>query len=236
MADEDRNDDEFESTSAGHSARDHDPEPDDGPAHEPDEDGPGPDEINPLVDPVDDEGNEKSPEDVIDPDDGTARADALFGADEVDEALGDDAPARPERGDTPGSTTRAPGLSEDEVDEDDDDLEEDSFEARERARRDAFVDQVLDRQEAIRSAYAGGPRIHPASSARGRVTADGSLAFHRDEDGDAVCDVCGSVLDEDEEGNVIHPEDEEHEDGDGNPDRQSAARHDSLHTEHPEGP
>lgn len=149
------------------------------------------DKVNPLTTPTDEEGEPADPTDVIDPDDataagGTARADALFGAEEVDEALGDDAPARPERGDEPGSTSRAPGLSEDEVD-DDEDL--DSDEARARARRDAFRDQALERDEAIRSAFGGGPREHPASSAS-------FLAFRTNDEGETVCPVCGQAVDE----------------------------------------
>lgn len=225
MADEDTND---------HTALDHDPEPDDGPAHEPADPDEGeetdPDDVNPLVDVTDDEGNEQGPKDVIDPEEGsaaggTAHADAIFGADTVDEELGDDAPSRPERLEEEGSSTRAPGLSEDEDTDwlearEDDDEDYESVEDRARARRDAFVDEVLGREEAIVSAYGGGPRQHPASSA---VRSDElpEFFYSRNDDGDPVCEVCGSVLDEEEVNGT-------------SPSGQTAARHDRRHRTHDE--
>lgn len=184
------------------------------------------DEVNPLTTPTNDEGEPADVADLIDPDDataagGTARADALLGADTVDEELGDDAPARPERGAGRDPLTpdhRAPGLGEDEVDADDEDLDNET--ARARARRDAFVDQVLGRDQAIRSAFGGGRRVHPASSSH-HVTPAGWLSFDRDEDGNAICEVCGQVIDEEDLPEVARPS------------RQSAARHDLLHDGHP---
>jgi hypothetical protein len=133
-----------------------------------DETDPSSEDVNPLTDLTDDEGEQIGPEDILDPEEGTAaggtaRADALFGADEVDEALGDDAPARPERGDEPGSQTAAPGLSDDEAEEaeDDEDFVHEDLKALAESRAE-WLEEAIERNAAIKSAYGRGQPVVPA--------------------------------------------------------------------------